>query len=115
MLASLDDDDTRGVLVGGIQKDIERLWNDRRRYAQQGRCTRGEPAVTERARHLGSFPPVRRQLVDCNALEVNVIRCFDFQHAVPKWQVLNVDFEVNQDLEQRGGRILRAIHEAPAP
>lgn len=31
-----------------------------------------------------------------------------------RFRRLNVDFEVNQDLKQRGGRILSAIRDAPA-
>src|SRR5713101_6908290 len=47
-------------------------------------------------------------------LDSHIARRFDFQQAVADGQVLNVDLEMDQDLEQRGGGTLSAIHDAPA-
>ena len=47
-------------------------------------------------------------------LDVHVVGHFDFQQSVPDREILNIDLEVNQDFEQRGGRTLSAIHNAPA-
>ena len=47
-------------------------------------------------------------------LDWHVVRCLDLQQAVTDRQILDVDFEVDQDLEQRGGWTLGAIHDAPA-
>jgi hypothetical protein len=38
----------------------------------------------------------------------------DFQQAIADRQIVNVDLEMQQDFEQRGGRILRAIDNASA-
>src|SRR5947209_17545354 len=48
-------------------------------------------------------------------LDVHVVGRFDFQQAVADGKILNVDLEVDQYLEERGGRTLSAIDDAPAP
>jgi hypothetical protein len=47
-------------------------------------------------------------------LDVHLVGRFDFQQPVPNRQVLETDLEMDQDFEQRGGRTLGAIHNAPA-
>src|SRR5262249_29622246 len=49
-----------------------------------------------------------------NTFDLHVVRRCDLQQAIPDKQVMNADLEVHQDFEQRGGRVLRAIHHASA-
>ena len=50
--------------------------------------------------------------VEGQPFDLDNVRRGDLQPAIPHRQVVNADLEGHQDLEQRGGRTLRAIHHA---
>jgi hypothetical protein len=64
VLARVNDRDARGVMMQGIQQDIECLGNDRRGHDHECRGTTAEPLVTERARHVDPVWPTGREFVD---------------------------------------------------
>ena len=45
---------------------------------------------------------------------MHVVRHLDLQQPVTNRQILDVDLEMHQDFEERGGRILSAIDDAAA-
>ena len=87
VLASLDDDDALRVRVSGVEQDIERLGNDRRRHHQERHGIAGQPGATECARVLRLGRPIGRELVDRNALQGHVVRCVDFQQSITGGQI----------------------------
>ena len=70
--------------------------------------------VTDRAGHVGSFRPVRRQTVDRPAVHTHIVWRVDLQQGTTDRQILEVDLEVDQDLEERSGWTPGAIDDAPA-
>lgn len=82
MLARVNDRDARGVMMQGIQQDIECLGNDRRGHGQECRGTPAERPVTERARHVDPVWPIGREFVDWNAIDMHVVRRLDRQQAI---------------------------------
>jgi hypothetical protein len=112
VIADMHDSDETRIGMGWVQQDVERLRHYGGRDPEERRMFRLQPSIPIRTGDVGLLRPVCGKTSHCHFFDAEVVRGVKLHQPVSGGKIANVNFEMNEDLEQRCCRTLAAVDDS---